>query len=99
MAGGYLRYSGRLNITEINEERLSKNRLVKKHDLRDATLVDIKHHIIPILKKKLEVIILHVGTNGSVSRSEIRMIFLMICFSLKVPLLRPSETFANFFCN
>ena len=47
----------------------SKNRLVKVHDFRCATLADINHHIIPILKKKPNVIILHVGTNGSVCRT------------------------------
>ena len=36
--------------------------------LLSATLADINHHIIPILKKKPDVIILHVGTNDSVSR-------------------------------
>ena len=56
-------------ITGIDENRLSKNRLVKVHDFRGATLADINHHIIPILKKKAEVIILHVGTNDSVSRT------------------------------
>ena len=56
-------------ITGIDEKRLSKNRLVKVHDFRSATLTDINHHIIPILKKKPDVIILHVGTNDSVSRT------------------------------
>ena len=39
------------------------------HDFRGATLADINHHIIPILKKKPDVIFLHVGTNDSVSRT------------------------------
>ena len=56
-------------ITGIDEKRLSKNRLVKVHECRGATLADINHHIIPILKKKPDVIILHVGTNDSVSRA------------------------------
>ena len=56
-------------ITGIDEKRFSKNRLVKLHDFRGATLADINHHIIPILKKKADVIILHVGTNDSVSRT------------------------------
>ena len=56
-------------ITGIDEKRLSKNRLVKVHHVRGATLADINHHIIPILKKKRNVIILHVGTNDSVSRT------------------------------
>ena len=52
-------------ITGIDEKRLSKKRLVKVHDFRGATLADINHHVIPILKKKPDVIILHVGTNVS----------------------------------
>ena len=56
-------------ITGIDEKRFSKNRLVKVHDFRGATLADINHHIIPILKKKPDVIILHAGTNDSVSRT------------------------------
>ena len=55
-------------FTGIDEKRPSKNRLVKVHDFRGVTLADINHHIIPILKKKPNVIILHVGTN-SVSRT------------------------------
>ena len=56
-------------ITGIDEKRFSKNHLVKVHDFRGATLADINHHIIPILKTKPDVIILHVGTNDSVSRT------------------------------
>ena len=53
----------------MDEKRFSKNCLVKVHDFRGATLADFNHHIIPILKKKPDVIILHVGTNDSVSRT------------------------------
>ena len=60
---------GDSTITGIDEKRLSKNRLVKVHDFRGAIVAHINHHIIPILKKKLDVIILHVGTNDSVSRT------------------------------
>ena len=42
--------------------------MVKVHDFRGATFADTNYHIIPILKKKPDVIILHVGTNDSVSR-------------------------------
>ena len=51
-------------FTGIDEKRPSKNCLVKVHDFRGATLADINHHIIPILKKKPNVIILHVETNS-----------------------------------
>ena len=39
------------------------------HDFRGTTLADINHHIILILKKKLDVTILHVATNDYVSRT------------------------------
>ena len=42
---------------------------MKVHDFRGATLADINHHIIPILQKKPEVIILQVETNNSVFRT------------------------------
>ena len=58
----------------MDEKRLSKNCLVKGHDTRGATLVDINHHIILILKKKPDVIILHVGMNDSVTRTSIEII-------------------------
>ena len=45
-------------ITGIDEKRLSKNRLVKVHDFRGATLADINHQFIPILKKKPDVLML-----------------------------------------
>ena len=56
-------------ISGIDEKRLSKNRLVKVRDFRGANLAYINQHIIPILKKKPDVIILHIGTNDSVSRT------------------------------
>ena len=56
-------------IIGIDEKRLSKNRLVKVYDFRGATLANINHDIIPILKKKPDVTILYVGMNESVSRT------------------------------
>ena len=49
-------------IIAIYGKRLSKNRSVKVPDFRDATLTDI-NHLIPILKNKPDVIVLHLGTN------------------------------------
>ena len=54
-------------ITGIDEKRLSKNHFVKLHDFRGATLADINYDVIPILKKKQDVIILHAGTNDFAS--------------------------------
>ena len=45
-----------------------KNRLVKLHDFRGPTLANVNHHIIPILKK-LDFVIVNVGTNDYVSRT------------------------------
>ena len=45
-------------ITRVDAKRLSKNRLVKVHDFRGATLAGVK--------KKPDVIMLHFGTNDSV---------------------------------
>ena len=56
-------------ITGINEKNLSQNRLVKAHDFRGDTLADINQNIIPILKKKPNVIVLHIGANDFVSRT------------------------------
>ena len=46
-------------ITRIDEIRLSKNRLVRLPDFRGATLEDISHYIIPILKRHMNVTILN----------------------------------------
>ena len=54
-------------FTGIDEKRLGKYLLVKVHDFRCATLADINRDIILMLKKKPDVIIVHVGTNDSVS--------------------------------
>ena len=64
-------------ITGIDEKRLSKNRLGTVHDFSAATLTDINHHIIPILKKQPD---------------ESRVRFLMICCNIRVPLLRTYQT-------
>ena len=56
-------------ITGIDEKSLSQNRLVKVHDFRGDSLADINQNIIPILKKKPDVIALHIRANDSVSRT------------------------------
>lgn len=45
-------------ITRINDIRISKNRSAILTEFRGATLEDINHHIILILKRKVNVIIL-----------------------------------------
>ena len=51
-------------LTESIIAGSDKKRLNTNH-FRNATFVDINDHIIPILKKKFNTIILHVRTNGS----------------------------------
>ena len=43
--------------------------MVKVRDFRGATIDDLKHHLVPLLKKKAEHIILHIGTNDAVSKT------------------------------
>ena len=57
-------------LTGIDEKRLSRNnQVVKVRDFRGATSDDLKHHLVPLLKKKPEHIILHIGTNDAVSKT------------------------------
>ena len=57
-------------LTGIDEKRLSRNnQVVKVRDFRGATIDDLKHHLVPLLKKKPEHIILHIGTNDAVSKT------------------------------
>ena len=43
--------------------------MVQVRDFRGATIDDLKHHLVPLLKKKAEHIILHIGTNDAVSKT------------------------------
>ena len=56
-------------LTGIDEKRLSRNKqVVKVRNFRGATIGDLKHHLVPLLKKKPEHIMLHTGTNDAVSK-------------------------------
>ena len=62
-------------LTGIDEKRLLRNnQVVKVRDFRDATIDDLKHHLVPLLKKKPEHIILHNGTNDAVSKTSRRIL-------------------------
>ena len=62
-------------LTGIDEKRLSRNnQVVKVRDFRGATIDDLKHHLVPLLKKKPEHIILHIGTNDAVSKTSRRIL-------------------------
>ena len=57
-------------LTGVDEKRLSKdNQLVKVQGFRGTVIDDLKHHLVPLLDKKPEHIILHTGTNGAVSKT------------------------------
>ena len=46
-------------LTEIDEKRLARNnKVVKVRDFRGATIDDLKHYLVPLLKKKPEHIML-----------------------------------------
>ena len=52
------------------KKRLSRNnQVLKVRDFRGATIGDLKHHLVSLLKKKAEQIILHIGTNDAVSKT------------------------------
>ena len=53
-------------LNGIIQERLSrKERVVKVHNFRGATVDDMKHHVIPLLRKEPSFIIIHAGTNNA----------------------------------
>ena len=53
-------------LNGIIQERLSrKGRFVKVHNFRGATFDDMKHHIIPLLRKEPGSVIIHAGTNDA----------------------------------
>ena len=57
-------------LTGIDQKRLSRNnQAVKVRDFRGATVDDLKHHLVPLLKKKPEHITLDIGTNDAVSKT------------------------------
>ena len=42
-----------------------KGRVVKLHNFRGATVDDMKHHVIPLLRKEPSFIIIHAGANDA----------------------------------
>ena len=50
----------------IIQQRLSRKRsAVKVHNFRGATVDDMKHHAIPLLRKEPSFVIIHAGTNDA----------------------------------
>ena len=57
-------------LTGMEDNRFQNiGRKVKIFDHSSATIDDLHHHIIPILKRKPDHIIIHVGTNDAVSKT------------------------------
>ena len=57
-------------LTGIDEKRLSRNnQVVKVRDFRGAAIDNLKHHLVALLKKKPEHVILHIATNDAVSKT------------------------------
>ena len=55
---------GDIALNGIMQERLSrKGRVVKVHNFRGATVVDMKHHAILLLHKELSFVIIYAGTS------------------------------------
>ena len=53
-------------MVSIKQERLStKGRAAKVHNFRDATVDDMTHHVIPLLRKETSFFIIYVGTNDT----------------------------------
>ena len=51
----------------IDERKMSSKRLIKVRKFPGATIDDMRHYLIPILEKKPDHIILHVGTNDTIN--------------------------------
>ena len=54
------------SLNGITQERSSrKGRVVKVNYFRGATVDDMKHHVIPLLRKEPSFVIIHAGTNDA----------------------------------
>ena len=51
----------------IDERKMSSKRLIKVRKFPGATIDDMQHYLVPILEKKPDHIILHVGTNDAIN--------------------------------
>ena len=62
-------------LNGIIQERLCrKERVAKVHNFRGAAVDDMKHHVIPLLRKEPVFIIIHTGTNDDAPYSTSRII-------------------------
>ena len=56
-------------LNEIDERRISKTRQVKVRFFPGPRIKYMYHYLIPILEKRSDYLILHVGTNDAVGSS------------------------------
>ena len=54
-------------VEGTDERRMSSKRVIKVRKLPGATISDMYHYLIPLLEKKPDHVILHVGTNDVVN--------------------------------
>ena len=54
-------------VEGIDERRMSSKRVIKARKFPGPTISDIYHYLIPLLEKKSDHVILHVGTNNVVN--------------------------------
>ena len=55
--------AGDLVVKNVQGWRLSNKKDVKVHSFSGAKIVDMNHHIVPLLERKPDEVILHIGTN------------------------------------
>ena len=54
-------------VEGIDERRMSSKQVIKVRKLPGATISDMYHYLIPLLEKKLDHVILHVGKNDVIN--------------------------------
>ena len=59
---------GDSTVTGLMEKKMSRNRKVKIRFFPGAKINDMFHYAIPLLEKKPDYVILHVGTNDAPSK-------------------------------
>ena len=51
-------------LSALKESKLSQKKLIKVRAFSDATIQDIRFSVVPHLKRKPYIVIIHVGTNN-----------------------------------
>ena len=64
---GTCRIDGDSMVEGVDERRMSTKRVVKVRKFPGSTISDMYHHLVPLLEKNPDYLILHVGTNDVLS--------------------------------